>query len=268
MTKELTTARRPEIVAGGDVCAIVPHTLDEVFRVAKAVCIAKLAPDAYTTERGRQLPDEEVASRVVVGIMKGAEVGLAPITALGNIAIINGRPCVWGDAAVALVQRTGLVERVEARYEGDERAVGDATAAAFPDDFTAVFRIWRRGQSEPYEGRFSVRDARRARLWMNVKRAPWIEYPKRMLLSRARAYALRDGFADALCGLSIREEIDDLPPAPQAATDLDFLADAAVTGTEHAALPAPVEAPLTIDASEPELQLNPAHLAALDAMRN
>jgi len=51
---------------------------------------------------------------------------------------------------------------------------------------------------------FSVQDAMRAHLWGNAHRRVWLEYPKRMLMARARAYALRDGFADCLMGLSIR----------------------------------------------------------------
>ncbi|MGH6729111.1 MAG: hypothetical protein ACREBK_03065, partial [Sphingomicrobium sp.] len=70
----------------------------------------------------------------------------------------------------------------------------------------------------PYIGRFTVRDAERAGLWMNAKRKPWVHYPKRMLFNRARAFALRDGFADALAGLSITEEVlDTLPPVEEAA---------------------------------------------------
>src|SRR5262249_49394 len=34
-------------------------------------------------------------------------------------------------------------------------------------------------------------------------------YPRRMLMMRARSWALRDGFADVLRGLSIREEVED-----------------------------------------------------------
>src|SRR5207237_9506330 len=99
----------------------------------------------------------------------------------------------------------------------------------FPPGLTAVYRIWRKGQEIPYEGRFSVQHAMRAHLWGNAKRRVWIEYPKRMLMARARAYALRDGFADCLMGLSIREEIEDVPAEPPTRTDTSFLNDAPAT---------------------------------------
>ena len=51
---------------------------------------------------------------------------------------------------------------------------------------------------------------------MNTYKKPWIEHPDRMLFNRARAFVLRDGFADALMGLGIVEEMRDLlPDAPE-----------------------------------------------------
>jgi hypothetical protein len=85
--------------------------------------------------------------------------------------------------------------------------------------------MWRRGQSEPYIGQFTVGDAKRARLWMDPHREPWIKYPKRQLKWRAFAWPARDGFADDLMGLSIAEEMLDVPPEVPTKTDLSFLDD-------------------------------------------
>lgn len=198
---------KAELVAGNNVAPIIPRTIDEVARVASAIIKAGLAPDSY-----RSGDPQETASRIIVGIMKGAEVGFPPITALSTIAIISGRPCIYGDGAVALAQSRNLIEKFEQRFDGE-----DGT-----DNYTCHVLIWRRGQENPYEGHFSLGDAKRARL-LN-KPGPWLQYPTRMMFNRARAFALRDGFADCLCGLAIAEEIRDLPPElPKPATD--FLED-------------------------------------------
>jgi len=55
---------------------------------------------------------------------------------------------------------------------------------------------------------FSVKDARLAGL-MN-KAGPWKQYPKRMLQMRARGFAIRDAFPDALKGVITYEEASDL----------------------------------------------------------
>lgn len=219
-----------ELAAGAEIAPIVPQNVAELAMIADAFIRAGMVPSSYDSKLTGEDGQRETKSRVMIGVMKGLEVGMGPVTALSTIMIVNNRPCVWGDGAVALAQRTGLVEKLEQVFEGTGEAVADEKtigATDFPDDMTAVCRIWRKGQTEPYVGRFSVRDAKRAHLWGNVKKAPWIEYPKRMLAARARAFALRDGFADALMGLAIREEIEDLPAPPAAKADTSFLEDAA-----------------------------------------
>jgi hypothetical protein len=221
-SKEVATLDEPRegvrrvmasLESGQRVAPIVPRNVEEAFRIAQAVVNAGLAPASY--ERDAPNPDKlPDVQKILIGILKGAEVGLPPITALSTIAIINKRPCIWGDGAVALCQQSGHVEKVEQKWEGEDGK----------EDWAAVYRIWRRGQSQPYEGRFSVKDAKRAGLWM--KRSTWVQYPQRMLMARARAYALRDGFADCLMGLSIAEEMRDLPAEPQM-VDKSFLEDSA-----------------------------------------
>jgi hypothetical protein len=199
--------KKADLIAGASVAPIIPRTIDEVARVAKAVIVAGLAPDSYKTGG-----EEQTISRIMIGIMKGAEIGLPPLTALANIAIINGRPCLYGDGVVALVQASGKVEKWIERYEGEP---------ADPD-YTALCIIFRKGQDHPYEGRFSMADAKRAHL---LAKGPWLQYGPRMMMWRARTYAIRTGFADCLSGLAIAEEIQDLPEAPKP-VDASFLADA------------------------------------------
>ena len=238
---EVALVERPkaELVAGERVAPIVPRTIDEVGRVAKAIIIAKLAPSGYEGKT-----EQETASKIMIGIMKGAEVGLPPITALSTIAIINNRPCIWGDGAVALVQARGKLTKMTVEWSGGKSAKGptqDAqgetdhtpTIRDFSDDYVCIVSLWRIGQEAPYVGRFSVRDAKRAGLW--GKKAPWVAYPERMLFNRARAFPLRDGFADCLAGLSIREEVEDLPAAPPPAADTAFLDTEATEAPKDAA---------------------------------
>lgn len=202
------TAPKPkaELVAGQAVAPIIPRTIDEVARIAQAVIVAGLAPSSY--EGGGE---KATASKIMIGIMKGAEIGLPPLTALANIAIINGRPCLYGDGAVALIQASGKVEKWVERFEGEEGT----------DGYTAVCEIWRKGQAEPYIGRFSRADALRAKL---TAKGPWVSYFSTMLMWRARTKSMRTGFADCLSGLTIAEEVQDLPPPPKP-TDTAFLSD-------------------------------------------
>jgi len=171
---------RPELVAGARPTAIVPKSMDEAYRLARAIVMSGTAPKGMTTPES-----------CMIAIMHGLEIGLPPLAALQRISVINGRPTLWGDAAIGLVRGSGLCEYVEEHQDGE----------------VAICAAKRKGEPEPIVRTFSVADAKRAGLW--GKAGPWQQYPQRMLQMRARAFALRDGFADVLGGLYLREEIDE-----------------------------------------------------------
>jgi len=131
----------------------------------------------------------------MLAIQCGAEIGLAPLQSLQSIAVVNGRPAVYGDAALAVVKASHVCEYVTEACDGDgEQMVATCTAQ-------------RRGYPQPTVVKFSVADAKKAGLW--GKSGPWSQYPRRMLQMRARGFALRDAFPDVLKGLVTAEEAQD-----------------------------------------------------------
>ncbi|MEC7798101.1 MAG: hypothetical protein VX755_12370 [Pseudomonadota bacterium] len=182
MNAVTTTTPRPQIMAGGQVAALVPQSLDEAFRVAQAIAASGLAP------RGLDKPEQ-----VMVAIMAGAELGLAPFQALQSFAIVNNRPTLWGDGLMAVARAQGIKAREWLDGEGDAAV--------------AHCEVTRPDTGETIARSFSVSDAKKAGLWN--KQGPWQQYPKRMLQMRARAWALRDGCADMLRGFQVREEVED-----------------------------------------------------------
>lgn len=167
--------------------AMVPTTYAELERFADTVSQSRMVPKEYRGKPGD----------VMVAVMQGAEVGLKPLQSLQNIAIINGKPSIYGDAAMALVRRSSACEwiREEIQGQGQNRV--------------AICTTKRVGEPEPREARFSVADAKQARLW--GRSGPWTTYPQRMLQMRARSWCLRDVYADVLQGLYIAEEAADIP---------------------------------------------------------
>jgi hypothetical protein len=138
----------------------------------------------------------------LLAIQHGSEVGLSPMQSLQSIAVINGRPTIWGDAALALVQSSPACEYIKEYIEGDG------------DQAVAVCEVKRRGYPAATVSTFSMFDAKRAGL--AGKSGPWTQYPMRMLALRARGFALRNAFADALRGLVTAEEAQDYPQAEPA----------------------------------------------------
>jgi hypothetical protein len=182
VTTNLPAERKPQLVAGAPVAALVPQTLEEAFRLATALSASGMAP------RGIDKPEQ-----IMVAIMAGAELGLAPFQALQSFAVVNGRPTLWGDGLMAVVRARGV--RVKEWLDGEGDAMIAHCIATRPDTGEEIARA------------FTVADAKKASLW--GKQGPWQQYPKRMLQMRARALALRDGCADMLRGIQIREEVED-----------------------------------------------------------
>ncbi len=168
-----------------------PVTLDEAMRFSDMLAKSQMVPKAY---QGK--PED-----VLVAVQWGRELGLAPLQALQNIACINGKPSVYGDAAMALVQASAVCDDIEEYFENE----------GSPNPI-AVCVAKRKGRS-PVTVKFSVEDAKRAGLW--AKQGPWSAYPKRMMQMRARGFALRDAFPDVLKGLITVEEAQDFPSQPE-----------------------------------------------------
>jgi hypothetical protein len=166
--------------------------MEDAMRFGKMVADSEFAPKDF---RGKP-------ASCVLAIQAGAEIGLSPMQALQSIAVVNGRPSVYGDAALAVAKASPVCEYVTERIEGD----GDA--------MVATCEAKRRGYPHPTVVRFTVSDAKKAGLW--GKTGPWTQYPKRMLQMRARGFALRDAFPDALRGLVTAEEAQDYPTTSEA----------------------------------------------------
>jgi hypothetical protein len=165
----------------------MPRNLDDALRLADLLAQSTIVPKDYQGNPGN----------VLAAIQWGMEIGLQPLQAMLSIAVINGRPTIWGDAMLAMVKASRLLVDMQETVEEDH----------------ATCQLQRRGEA-PVERTFSLNDAKRAGL-LN-KQGPWQQYTRHMLQMRARSWALRDVFPDVLRGVYIREEVEDeTPPASE-----------------------------------------------------
>ena len=182
-----------------------PRNFNELERFAAIVSKSSFVPQAF---RGK-------AGDCMIAVQLGAELGLAPLQALQNVAVIQGKPSVYGDAVLGLIRGSGLCEYFTESVEN-----GVATA-----------RTKRKGEVKEEVRTFSEADAKAAGLW--GKAGPWKQYPNRMLQMRARGFLARDVYADVLKGIITAEEAMDYPdeaaPKPVAAR---VIVDKPATATE------------------------------------
>jgi len=182
--------------------ALAPQTFAQWMQLADMMAKSSIVPKEFKDKPGDCL----------VAMQMGAAVGLNPFQAIQSIAVINGRPCMWGDAVLGVVWASGLLEDIDETDDGT----------------TATCTAKRKGKPTPVVRSFSMENAKTAKVYVAPRRegekgtwislsdrpGPWQSYPERMRQMRARSWALRDTFPDVLKGLAIREEVEDYGDEP------------------------------------------------------
>jgi hypothetical protein len=164
-------------------------------RISHTLASSNLVPDDY---RGR--PND-----VFVAINMGSELGMEPFQAIQSIAVIEGKPCLYGDGLIGVVRASPKCLWIEETIS--------------PDGKTATCRTQRKGDPNPVEQSYSMDDAVQAGISTKFN---WKKHPKRMLQMRARAYCLRDAYPDLLKGLGVVEERLDHESTPPPVTQYEL----------------------------------------------
>src|SRR3546814_14786484 len=82
---DLAVAEKPkkaQIVGGGKLAAMIPTDVDQAYRMAQAISRSGMTPKAYGND----------ADKIFVGLIAGAEAGLAPFMALQS----DRKSIMWG----------------------------------------------------------------------------------------------------------------------------------------------------------------------------
>lgn len=162
-----------------------PELFDHYTKVAKHLCATNLVPTSY---RGKP---EDLFVAMAMGYRLGLPIETAPL----YIAVVNGRPCIWGDGLMGLVLSKPQCEQIT-----EDAIIRDGQVVGY--QCTVV-----RSGYPPHTVQFTVQDAQVAGLLK--KQGAWSTYPKRMLQLRARSLAIRDRFADVISGIEIKELVEE-----------------------------------------------------------
>jgi hypothetical protein len=168
----------------GPIAPLRTNTLADRLQLANVLAKSDIVPTSF---RGKP-------ENIFIAIEMGAEVGLNPMQAVQSIYVVNGRPSLWGDAVLGIVQASGLLEYCEETFD--------------PKTNTATCKVKRKNDPVEVVQTFSLADAKQAGL-VDKNQSLYKVYPARMCKMRARSWAIRDKFADLLRGLQVREEVED-----------------------------------------------------------
>lgn len=195
---------------------IYPQSIEEVYRLSKmAVTAGMLKPQKIGYGDNASYEDSDtVLARGTMIIMQGMELGLPPMQSIQLLAMINGRIVAHSEAVPGILLSKGF--KIKETWSGTPMA----------DNWACSIELTR-PDGQVFTGSFSVSDAKQAQLWDQASTktsfgktkpndAAWFRYPKRMLKARALGFVGKDGGADALKGLMVREEMEDMIRADMA----------------------------------------------------
>jgi len=247
---------------------IYPSSFEDVVRFARIGIMAGMVkPQKKGWGDDAQEEDASaVEARATMIVLQGMELGIPPMQSLQLLAMINGRIVAHSEAVPGQLLSKGF--KIAKKWRGTE----------YQDDW-GVTCVLTRPTGEVFEGDFSVAKARKAGLWSpepKIKKkgrngttydadndSAWHRYPDRMLWARALGFAAKDGAADVLRGLAIREEVEDMIRSdaarditpPKAIAPLEIPDDDEVP-------PKQIAEPAPVAADEPDELADPAGLLA------
>lgn len=159
------------------------NAFDNSLLAAKAVA-DKLIATAFVPASWRK--EKVTPADLAVAIVKGAALGMDPITAANSLYVVRGKPAMYAETMAALVKNAGY----------------DIWAEETSDE-SATVCVRRKGSDIVHSATWTIERARKAGYLSNEKYAT---NPQQMLYARALSEACKRGAPEVLAGLSSVEE--------------------------------------------------------------
>ena len=173
----------------------VPSSLAEADKLAQRLAESALVPDALKKRPGD----------ILIILMTGHELGLAPMQALRGLAVVNGKPIISADLAVSLTKKHPSCVFF--------RLVST-------DDNQAVYETERKGEGRTRIA-WTMKQATDAGL---AGRGPWKAHPAAMLRARASLALARAVYPDVLLGVYSPDEAEEMRPGSTISGQLETTA--------------------------------------------
>lgn len=176
-----------------------PTNSDEMWRYAQMLARSKLLPKAFYPKGDWNKENCRVADVHVV-LMKGHDLGLKPMQAIGNINVIDGKAEVGALLMVSLILKSGLCEEWRLLHSDARRA---------------VYRTKRVGQA-PIDFEYTIEEAEQMGLPDRGKdeearaKNQWRLQPRTMLRRRCQSHLAREVYPDVTMGLYDHDELAEM----------------------------------------------------------
>lgn len=206
--------------AGANFFTQNPRNEAEAYAICRRIALSDMCPHSYLPEtylkkilsyekdekKARSLALEKSITNIWICLTYGYSLNLniGPLQMLHGIAVINGKPGLYGDLLLAVCVNKANVRVTETWDDVNKIAFCRSERPGFP----TVEKSF--GFNNAIFAGYLVQDPKTGYIRGN-KTGPWSTNPDRMCQFRARSFALRDQCADVLFGLGSAEELADIP---------------------------------------------------------
>ena len=182
--------------------SLVAGNFEEAMTIANMLAGSKLVPQQYQGH-----PED-----VLIACSWGESLGLKPLSALNAIAVVNGRPQLFGDALKALIMKHGTIE------ENWDNEQGIWTMTAHRKGFPDV--TWSYGYNDAIAAGHVSYNPQSNTFGLGARKSEaWVKYTKRMCQLKCRNFVIRDAFPDVIQGIDIEGSDDDVMQISEVQTE-------------------------------------------------
>lgn len=172
----------------------------EIYDIGKMFASSALVPQAY---QGK-------AMDCTIAVDMANRMGISPMMVMQNLYVVKGKPSWSGQACMTLIGGSGKFKHIKHVYVGEPNT----------DTWGCYVQAVRIDDGETVKGSLITISMAKAEGWTNNKK--WINMPELMLAYRAAAFFARVHIPNALMGVAIEGEVEDITKSDRIKTTDPF----------------------------------------------
>lgn len=170
----------------------------EIFDIGKMFASSTLVPQNY---QGKPMD-------CTIAVDMANRMGVSPMMVMQNLYVVKGKPQWSGQACTSLILASKKFKNVKHRYTGERNT----------DTWGCYVEALRIEDGEIIRGTEVTIKMAKEEGWYGKDGSKWKTMPEQMLAYRASSFFARVHIPNALMGVSVEGEIEDIAKAPREAT--------------------------------------------------
>lgn len=175
------------------------ENFQKIFDIGKMFASSQLVPQNY---QGKPMD-------CTIAVDMANRMGVSPMMVMQNLYVVKGKPQWSGQACMSLIRGSGEFKNVRPVYTGERNT----------DTCGCYIQAEDKTNGEIIRGTEVTIGMSKAEGWYNKDGSKWKTMPEQMLAYRAAAFFARVYIPNALMGVSVEGEVEDISNSPRIETD-------------------------------------------------